>query len=279
MSNSTHPTKLLSRKFKGIWIPSQIWLYQGINALEKSLWAEIESLTDDDEGGCYASNAYLCEFCGVEERRLQVMLSNLKKQGLLIQVSYDGKKRILRTLLPNVEIQGGTPPAQKCTSPPAQKCTSPHIYIDTSLDVVCAGAPPEQKKDMEKIAKKGPRGKAFFIKKEEFYQRINHERKDWTNQQIEEAWEVLKDYDNPINDWFALVEGIVKNKPKFESLKKQKEFYRNRREQCQMKKENKKEEIMIEYSESKSNRSKDKSDQGTSGQSLVDWSSLKRPNK
>jgi len=96
----THLTKNPSRKFEGVLIPLEIWLYSGINALEKSLWAEIESLEDDKEGGCYASNAYLCKFCAVEERRLRQMISNLKEKGLLTQVSFDGRKRILKTLLP-----------------------------------------------------------------------------------------------------------------------------------------------------------------------------------
>ena len=51
----------MDRDFKGIWIPKEIWLDERLNALDKIILAEINSL--DGEDGCYASNQYLAEFC------------------------------------------------------------------------------------------------------------------------------------------------------------------------------------------------------------------------
>lgn len=90
----------MNRDFKGIWIPREIWLAKDLKAQEKALWAEIHSLYDEEHGGCYASNDYLCEFIGVKERRLQVMIGTLKEKGWLEQVSFNGRQRILKAIIP-----------------------------------------------------------------------------------------------------------------------------------------------------------------------------------
>lgn len=88
------------RNFKGIWIPKEIWLMEGLLASEKALWGEIDSLYDEEKGGCFASNEYLAKFNGVKLRRLQVMLSNLKSKGLIKDVSFNGRERILKAVNP-----------------------------------------------------------------------------------------------------------------------------------------------------------------------------------
>jgi hypothetical protein len=50
------------REFKGVWIPREVWLDRRLNALEKVILIEIDSL-DSTERGCYASNKYIAEFC------------------------------------------------------------------------------------------------------------------------------------------------------------------------------------------------------------------------
>lgn len=127
---------IISRDFKGIWIPREIWLRKDISALERSLWAEIHSLYDHEEGGCYASNEYLCEFFDVKERRLQEMISNLKEKGLIVQISFNGRKRVLKAIEPKEHQETRTSEVQK--SAPlgcgkmhlldAEKCGSPNIY-------------------------------------------------------------------------------------------------------------------------------------------------------
>lgn len=84
-----------NRKFDGIWIPAEIWLCKGLTYGEKMLWAEINSLYSAEKKGCHASNQYLAEFMGVTERMVQVMLSKLRKLGLVYDVAFDGRKRII----------------------------------------------------------------------------------------------------------------------------------------------------------------------------------------
>ncbi len=134
------PVKM-NRDFKGIWVPREIWLAQGLAPTEKILWAEINSLHDRERGGCYASNDYLCDFMGVKERRLQEMIANLKSYGLIEQVSFNGRERILKAVTPEegtiacrAEVHYNAPLG--CTIPHlsgALNCT-PHIYRDTSID-------------------------------------------------------------------------------------------------------------------------------------------------
>jgi len=93
------------RDFKGIWIPKEIWLVPDLSKMAVLLWSEIHSLYMTKHGGCYASNDYLCEFMGFKERQLQKYLLELKKKGLLEQVSYNGRFRILKAIVPPAEYE------------------------------------------------------------------------------------------------------------------------------------------------------------------------------
>lgn len=149
----------MNRDFKGIWIPREIWLRKDISALEKNLWAEIHSLFDREKGGCYASNEYLMEFVGVKERRLQEMIANLKDKGLVVQVSFNGRERVIKAIAPQedfspcgAEVQKSAPlGCSKMHLSGAEKCTS-HIYIDTSIDKRLDTPPIPPQKEATKVA-------------------------------------------------------------------------------------------------------------------------------
>lgn len=87
----------MERDFKGIWIPKEIWLDERLNALDKIILAEINSL--DGEEGCYASNQYLAEFCQCSEAKITKSISLLVKLGYIKVISFDGRKRFLKTCL------------------------------------------------------------------------------------------------------------------------------------------------------------------------------------
>lgn len=109
----------LSRDFKGIWIPKEIWLHPELKSQEKALWAEINSLYSEEHNGCYASEEYLMEFIGVKVSRLREILAKLKELCLLIDVHFDGRKKIRMAILPSIETSGkveGRPPEQSETS-------------------------------------------------------------------------------------------------------------------------------------------------------------------
>ena len=99
--------EICERDFKGIWIPKEIWLNERLSSTDKMLFAEINSL--DGEDGCFASNEYLAEFMHLKTRSIQDSLKRLKEEGLVYQESFDGRARVLRTVMPVRR-------AKKCTS-------------------------------------------------------------------------------------------------------------------------------------------------------------------
>ena len=84
------------RDFKGIWIPKEIWLNPDISPIEKLLVCEIDSLDNDEETGCFASNEYFGNFFRMSEGAIANMVSSLKKRDIIFQVFFDGRNRGLR---------------------------------------------------------------------------------------------------------------------------------------------------------------------------------------
>jgi hypothetical protein len=82
----------MKRDFKGVWIPKHIWLDANLSITEKCLLVEIDSLDNDDKG-CFASNAYLGKFLNLSEKRIANMIVELKKRGYIKQVFFDGHNR------------------------------------------------------------------------------------------------------------------------------------------------------------------------------------------
>ena len=96
--------KNMNRDFKGVWIPKEVWLDTRLNALEKAILTEIDSL-DQGEKGCYASNDYLAEFCQCSKRKVSEAISKLIKCGYIYLQNFDGRKRELKSRLSNFERQ------------------------------------------------------------------------------------------------------------------------------------------------------------------------------
>lgn len=82
------------RDFKGVWIPKSLWLNRKLTPLQKMLVAEIDSLSGKD--GCNSSNAYLAKFFSVTEGRMAHMVSELRAQGVIEDVSFNGRERRIR---------------------------------------------------------------------------------------------------------------------------------------------------------------------------------------
>lgn len=87
----------LQRDFKGVWIPKEIYLNDQLNWTEKILYCEINSL--DNGEGCYASNEYLQKFLGVRKSVIVDGISKLKKLGLVEQIAFNGRRRVLTTFV------------------------------------------------------------------------------------------------------------------------------------------------------------------------------------
>lgn len=88
------------RKFKGIWIPAEIWESKDLTWTEKLLLAEIDSLSKGEDG-CFATNEYFCDLFDLKERRVQQMLQKLKGMQLISLTSFNGRKRCLISTIYN----------------------------------------------------------------------------------------------------------------------------------------------------------------------------------
>ena len=91
------------RDFKGIWITREVWLDKRLNALEKVILAEIDSL--DGENGCWASNQYLADFCQCSTTKVSTAVSKLIALGYIEKQDFDGRTRILKSRLSKNERQ------------------------------------------------------------------------------------------------------------------------------------------------------------------------------
>lgn len=86
------------RDFKGIWIPRNVWLDNRLNALDKIILAEIDSL-DSQDRGCYASNKHIAEFCQCSETKVSTAITKLIKIGYIYQSGFNGRQRELKSRL------------------------------------------------------------------------------------------------------------------------------------------------------------------------------------
>lgn len=190
----------MNRDFKGIWIPREIWLRKDISALEKTLWAEIHSLYDKEKGGCYASNEYLQDFCGVQERRLSGMITNLKEKGLIEQVSFDGRKRVIKATLPSEEIEACNTESQKSATQGSNKVLvsgaikcDPLIYRDISLDKRDRTPPIPQKGEATAVAKDSGISKEIKDETERFLSTIREFKADYiAPKKKDKLWQSMK---------------------------------------------------------------------------------------
>lgn len=90
----------MERDFKGIWIPKEIWLDDRLNALEKMILMEIDSLDTNDKG-CYATNEYIAEFCQCTSTKVSLAVKKLIELKYIELVRFDGRRRIIKSRLEN----------------------------------------------------------------------------------------------------------------------------------------------------------------------------------
>lgn len=91
-----------NRGFKGVWIPSYIWLDSKLSIQEMVFLVEIESLDVSDKG-CFASNKHFSDFFGLTSGRCSQIISSLQEKGY-VDISFvygknqEIEKRVIRVL-------------------------------------------------------------------------------------------------------------------------------------------------------------------------------------
>lgn len=199
------------RGFKGIWIPREIWLDTRLNALDKIILAEIDSL-DASPQGCYASNKHLAEFCQCSETKVSNAISKLIKLDYIYVQSFDGRKRELKSRLTNFKEQ----PYKNCKAE-SQNLRESNIdnNIDNNKDIYISIVEYLNKKagtDYRYTTKKTQalikaRLKEKFTK-EDFYTVIDNMCSKWLTD------EKMKQYLRPETLFGTKFEGYLNIKPK-----------------------------------------------------------------
>ena len=83
----------MERRFKGIWIPAELWNSKGLSLQEKCLIAEIDSFTE-----FWMSNKAIGEFLGVSKDRAKQIVAKMKDSGIInVETTRDAEtKQILK---------------------------------------------------------------------------------------------------------------------------------------------------------------------------------------
>ena len=120
----------MERDFKGIWIPAEVWLDDRLTPLDKIILVEIDSLDVRGEG-CFASNAYLAEFCKCSETKISKSISLLAKLGYVDIVLFTGRSRKLQSRLAKNARQTCTNDKEPCKK---DKALTSINNIDINID-------------------------------------------------------------------------------------------------------------------------------------------------
>lgn len=86
-------------RFTGIFIPVEILEMQEITPLEQMLLSWIDALFCKEKGGCYATNEYLAKRLRVKENTIAKSISNLRRLGLIKDVSFNGRLRVIKACI------------------------------------------------------------------------------------------------------------------------------------------------------------------------------------
>lgn len=87
-------------RFTGIFIPAEILECQELTLFEMLLLSWIDALYCAEHGGCFASNEYLAKkMKGAKVNTVVKALIRLRKLGLIIDVSFNGRRRVIRACI------------------------------------------------------------------------------------------------------------------------------------------------------------------------------------
>lgn len=132
----------IERKFKGVWIPAELWLDRELSITEKVMLVEIESLQDDVKG-CYASNAHFAKFFGLSNSRVSEIISGLAEKSMVtVELIRDGKRVVERRIRllnpfdkPNTPSENTANPFGKHVEPPSENTQGSNTYLGNTKKV------------------------------------------------------------------------------------------------------------------------------------------------
>ena len=86
-------------RFTGVFLPVEIMELESLTYLDQILLAWIDALFCPDHGGCYAKNEYLAQKLRTKENTIAKAITKLRGMGLIKDVSFDGRNRVIRATI------------------------------------------------------------------------------------------------------------------------------------------------------------------------------------
>ena len=110
----------MTRDFKGVWIPREIWLDTNLTWMQRLLLVEIDSLDSADH--CFASNAHFAEHLQLSKSRISDLVSSLEQAGYIrCSLDFKGKQVIKRTItITNKVVSIPKTPHRDSEDPPSE---------------------------------------------------------------------------------------------------------------------------------------------------------------
>lgn len=85
---------VFQRDFKGVWIPSEVYLDTNLKAQDRIILAIIHMYSEN--GICQLSNRELAQLSCCSERKVSASLAMLKEQNYVEVSKFDGRTRFLK---------------------------------------------------------------------------------------------------------------------------------------------------------------------------------------
>jgi predicted transcriptional regulator len=87
----------------GLFIPNELLERKDLKPLELLIWATIHAYTRWAKGkACWLTNEDLAKQWGCSIQSISDYIAHLKKLGFIEQVSFNGRRRVLRSVLSKV---------------------------------------------------------------------------------------------------------------------------------------------------------------------------------
>lgn len=97
--------------YHGLWIPKSILTDRRLSKTEMLIYAIVDAL--DNAHGCFASNAYIAEQVGLDERNVRANLMRLEQSGYIVRMEEANGRRRIQTVanksLREAKVNGSSP--------------------------------------------------------------------------------------------------------------------------------------------------------------------------
>jgi hypothetical protein len=202
-------------------IPAHVIENKNIDFSEMILYAHISNLSNK-KGHCWAKDQYLADLMGVSIQELKSKLKKLEDENLIYRVTqkngflWDRKIYTDLFYLKEKSLQEREVKEKNTTSfttdveVSTQRSASIYKKQLSKKQGLCAEGSSRSHQAREKTLSSFE-GEKFVVTKDKMIEHAVLANRDWTAEEMNEAWEVVLARQQPVADFFALIEGIINN--------------------------------------------------------------------